>query len=89
MTASIGGKRTSQGEALPAEVVVKPAYSPESLAEAFSIGRTLVFEELRTGRLRSMRIGRRRLIAGADALAWLESYRAASAPPPPRDRRSA
>jgi len=39
-----------------------------------SLGRTKVYAELKLQRLRSIRIGGRRLISRADAEAWLESY---------------
>lgn len=39
-----------------------------------SLGRTKVYSELKLQRLRSIRIGGRRLIARADAEAWLEQY---------------
>ncbi|MEU7157351.1 helix-turn-helix domain-containing protein [Streptomyces chrestomyceticus] len=43
----------------PAERVL---YRPEEAATALGIGRSLVYEEIRLGRLRTVRIGRRRLI---------------------------
>ncbi|GCD36038.1 excisionase [Streptomyces chrestomyceticus JCM 4735] len=45
--------------AAPAERVL---YRPEEAAMALGIGRSLVYEEIRLGRLRTVRIGRRRLI---------------------------
>ncbi|MFE3639277.1 helix-turn-helix domain-containing protein [Streptomyces sp. NPDC059168] len=45
--------------ASPAERVL---YRPEEAATALGIGRSLVYEEIRLGRLQTVRIGRRRLI---------------------------
>ncbi|MFF7042295.1 helix-turn-helix domain-containing protein [Streptomyces massasporeus] len=45
--------------ASPAERVL---YRPEEAAAALGIGRSLVYEEIRLGRLQTVRIGRRRLI---------------------------
>ncbi|MEU6535823.1 helix-turn-helix domain-containing protein [Streptomyces sp. NPDC047000] len=43
----------------PAERVL---YRPEEAAVVLGVGRSLVYEEIRLGRLQSVRIGRRRLI---------------------------
>ncbi|MFJ6788841.1 helix-turn-helix domain-containing protein [Streptomyces angustmyceticus] len=45
--------------ASPAERVL---FRPEEAAAALGIGRSLVYEEIRHGRLQTVRIGRRRLI---------------------------
>jgi excisionase family DNA binding protein len=37
-------------------------YRPEEAAATLGIGRSLIYEEIRLGRLRTVRIGRRRLI---------------------------
>ncbi|MFJ4079834.1 helix-turn-helix domain-containing protein [Streptomyces iakyrus] len=37
-------------------------YRPEEAATALGIGRSLVYEEIRLGRLQTVRIGRRRLV---------------------------
>ncbi|QKV94046.1 helix-turn-helix domain-containing protein [Streptomyces sp. NA02950] len=37
-------------------------YRPEEAAAALNIGRSLVYEEIRLGRLQTVRIGRRRLV---------------------------
>ncbi|MGW1891343.1 helix-turn-helix domain-containing protein [Streptomyces sp. NPDC002004] len=37
-------------------------YRPEEAATALGIGRSTVYEEIRLGRLRTVRIGRRRLV---------------------------
>ncbi|WP_440580022.1 helix-turn-helix domain-containing protein [Streptomyces sp. PT19] len=37
-------------------------YRPEEAAAKLSIGRSLIYEEIRLGRLQTVRIGRRRLV---------------------------
>ncbi|MFF4307859.1 helix-turn-helix domain-containing protein [Streptomyces sp. NPDC001601] len=37
-------------------------YRPEEAAKALRIGRSMVYEEIRLGRLQAVRIGRRRLV---------------------------
>ena len=39
-----------------------------------SIGRTKVYEEIETGRLKTVLIGRRRLVPVVEAERWLEGY---------------
>ncbi|WP_326799308.1 helix-turn-helix domain-containing protein [Streptomyces sp. NBC_01808] len=43
----------------PAEQLL---YRPEEAAKALRIGRSTVYEEIRLGRLQTVRIGRRRLV---------------------------
>ena len=43
-----------------------------------SLGRTKVYDEIKLGRLRSIRVGGRRLIRADDAEAWLEGHARAS-----------
>ncbi|WP_371598929.1 helix-turn-helix domain-containing protein [Streptomyces sp. NBC_00564] len=47
-------------------IVTAPAeqllYRPEEAAKALRIGRSMVYEEIRLGRLQTVRIGRRRLV---------------------------
>jgi excisionase family DNA binding protein len=45
--------------AAPAEQLL---YRPEEAAKALRIGRSTVYEEIRLGRLQTVRIGRRRLV---------------------------
>ena len=47
--------------------MTKKAYSVSEAAEALSLGRTLVYELIKDGRLRTFHVGTRRLIS-ADAL---------------------
>jgi excisionase family DNA binding protein len=58
-------------------VNVPPAYDIPSFCKSFGIGRSYTYEEIARGRLRATKVGRRTLIAGTDALTWLENYRAA------------
>ena len=53
---------------------------PEFLGH-YSISRTAAYREIRDGRLRITKVGRRTLIARVDAEAWLEALRAAGQPP--------
>lgn len=47
------------------------AYSIEEFCNRFAVGRTKVYEELKRGRLRARKIGRRTIIADDDAESWL------------------
>jgi excisionase family DNA binding protein len=49
------------------------AYSIKSFCEAYEVGHDKVYEEIRTGRLRAKKMGRRTLIPVAEAERWLES----------------
>ncbi|WP_191061406.1 helix-turn-helix domain-containing protein [Geminicoccus harenae] len=69
---------------LNVSVAVRPAYDIPGFCEAFGVGRSHVFDEIARGRLRATKIGRRTVIAGTDALAWLEAYRQASGQSSPK-----
>lgn len=49
--------------------------------ERHSLSRTAAYREIRDGRLRITKVGRRTLIAREDASAWLESLRAENTRP--------
>jgi excisionase family DNA binding protein len=49
------------------------AYTVEEAAEVLGIGRDLIYDEIRTGRLRSKKAGARRVIARHHLLEWLDS----------------
>lgn len=49
------------------------SYSIEEFSALTSLGRTRVFEELKSGRLRSLKCGRRTLIPASEVDAWLNS----------------
>jgi hypothetical protein len=57
------------------------AYGITDAIEATSIGRSLLYEEIRAGRLRTFKIGARTLIAADDLIDWLASYRSARGQP--------
>ena len=48
------------------------AYSVEETAQALGIGRGLVFMLLREGQLKSIRLGKRRLIPAAELQAFMD-----------------
>jgi len=43
------------------------------VCELTRLGRTRVYDELRTGRLRSIKVGRRRLVPDAAISEWIDS----------------
>ena len=49
------------------------AYTVEEAAMVLGIGRDLIYDEIRTGRLRSKKAGARRIIARHHLLEWLDS----------------
>lgn len=51
------------------------AYGINQAAHATSIGRSLLYEEIRAGRLKSFKLKNRTLIAADDLATWLDSYR--------------
>ena len=46
------------------------AYSIEEFAAIYGVGRTSVFEEISSGRLRTYKVGRRRYISAEAAAEW-------------------
>jgi excisionase family DNA binding protein len=49
----------------------KKAYNIKEFCKCFSIGRSKIYAEIKAGRLRAIKIGRRTLITLADAEEWL------------------
>ena len=49
------------------------ALTVEEAAKAAGVGRTTIFFELRNGRLKARKVGRRTVITVADLHAWLEA----------------
>ncbi len=49
------------------------AFKIDELAKAAGVGRSLVYEELKAGRLKAFKVGRRALVMVQDAEAWLRS----------------
>ena len=58
-------------------IPAKLAYGIAEAVQATNVGRSLIYEEIRAGRLRTFKIGNRTLIATDDLEAWLASYRRA------------
>lgn len=48
-------------------------FSPVETAAVAGVGRTLIFAEIKAGRLKARKVGRRTVIAGADIRAWLDA----------------
>lgn len=61
----------TSSDALPEPIAVSPAKG----AKLVDVGRSTLYEALRAGELKSMKIGRRRLILVEDLKAWLVSHR--------------
>src|SRR3954453_13533750 len=61
------------------------AFDIASFCQRFRINRTAFYRELDAGRLAAKKVGRRTIIARADALRWLENLpKQRPDPPPPR-----
>lgn len=54
------------------------AYGINQAVEATSVGRSLLYEQIKAGNLKTFKIGTRTLIAAEDLNAWLESHRPSS-----------
>jgi excisionase family DNA binding protein len=51
----------------------RAAFRVEEVAKAAGIGRTLVFAEIKSGRLLARKVGRRTLVTEADLRNWLSA----------------
>jgi excisionase family DNA binding protein len=51
----------------------KLAYSPDAAAEKASVGRDLIFSEIKAGRLVAKKSGRRTLIPAENLMAWIRA----------------
>lgn len=60
------------------DINTRLAYGINQAVEATSIGRSLLYEEIRAGNLKTFKIGTRTLIAAEDLNAWLNSFRPSS-----------
>ena len=60
--------------------LTKAAYSIEEFCELVSLGRSKAFGEIRSGRLRVVKAGRRSLITAQEVTAWLERLADRGAP---------
>ncbi len=57
-----------------------PLMTVEGFRDWSCIGRTKIYEEINTGRLKTIKVGNRRLIPRAEAQAWLARYLAEANP---------
>lgn len=64
----------------PKHAPEKLAYSIAGLCAASGLGRSLIYQHISLGLLRTTKAGRRTIILRADAEAWLVSLRNTSAP---------
>jgi excisionase family DNA binding protein len=56
----------------------KPTYTIPEFVATFGVSRSAVYREIRDGRLKAVKVGRRTMIRATDADAWLgrlESFR--------------
>ena len=65
----------------------KLAYSIAELPAIVSLGRSHIYEEIRSGRLRTIKAGRRTLVLAEDLRAWLQSMVKGTGTCPPRQDR--
>jgi hypothetical protein len=55
------------------ENLPKLAYTVPELQKATGLGRTIIYDEVKAGRLRLTKVGRRSVVRDQDARAWLSS----------------
>jgi hypothetical protein len=58
------------------QISIRPAYPIGDFCRDFGIGTSTAYAEIRAGRLKAFKIGDKTMVAGEDALAWREQYRA-------------
>ncbi|WP_243286688.1 helix-turn-helix domain-containing protein [Geothrix terrae] len=58
----------------PQSSPTKVALSVAEFCAQFSLGRSKAYEEIKAGRLRIVKVGRRTLITVTDAMAWLTGH---------------
>jgi excisionase family DNA binding protein len=56
----------------------KAAFSVEDFCNSYSVGKTTAYEEISSGRLHAVKVGRRTLIPENSAAEWLKSQPPAS-----------
>jgi excisionase family DNA binding protein len=56
---------------------MKRAYSISEFCEVYELGRTKTYQEIKTGRLRAVKVGSKTIIRTDDAEEWLASLEAA------------
>ena len=52
----------------------KLAYGISDAVQATSVGRSLLYEEIKAGRLKTFKVGTRTLISAENLSAWLAAY---------------
>jgi hypothetical protein len=57
-------------------ISIRPVYPVDDFCRDFGVSRSTAYTEIRAGRLKVFKIGDRTMVAGEDALAWRERYRA-------------
>jgi excisionase family DNA binding protein len=62
-------------------VLPRLAFSIEELAKSAGVGRTTIYEEIKAGRLRRVKCGKRTLIPVNEARSWLERLAASTSHP--------
>ena len=75
------GRRPAVAGLYSAQTELRPerlAYTVEEAALVVGVGRDLLYDEIRTGRLRSKKAGSRRVIARHHLLEWLDSDQGAA-----------
>lgn len=60
--------------------LVKQAYRRKEFCEAFGVGKHIYYSALKSGMLRSVKIGRARLVTAEAAAAWLQLCAEGTAP---------
>ena len=55
----------------PSGATTKAAFSIKEFCESVSIGRTTCYGEIKHGRLKTIKIGRRTLVLASEVQAWL------------------
>jgi excisionase family DNA binding protein len=59
--------------------VARLLYKPEDAAELLSIGRTLMYDLIKSGQVDSVKVGRRRLVPAEALTSYVDHLRAVSA----------
>jgi excisionase family DNA binding protein len=57
----------------------KLAYSVADVMQRVALGRSLIYQEIKDGRLKIFKVGSRTLISAADLKSWLNYYQEAAA----------
>ena len=58
-------------------ITAKLAYGINDALAVVPVGRSLLYEEIKAGKLKTFKVGSRTLIAADDLTAWLDSYKQA------------